>query len=188
MIFGRQFVKRFAICYPAFVCTVLSECPICLSVMLVYCGQTVGWIKMTLGTEVGIGPGHIVLDGDSASQKGAQGGMHSSPAHFSAHMCCGQTAVWIKIILDTEVGLSAGNVVLDGDPVTGTQPPIFDPCLLWPNGWIDQDAIWYGGRPRPERHCIRWKPSSSQKGNPNFWPMSVVAKRRDGSRCHLVRR
>ena len=27
------------------------------------CGQTVGWIKMPLGKEVGLGPGHIVLDG-----------------------------------------------------------------------------------------------------------------------------
>jgi len=29
-------------------------------------GQTVGWIKMPLGKEVGLGPGHIVLDGDPA--------------------------------------------------------------------------------------------------------------------------
>ena len=29
----------------------------------VYCGQTAGWIKMPLGMEVGLGPGHIVLDG-----------------------------------------------------------------------------------------------------------------------------
>jgi len=34
--------------------------------MLVYCGQTVGWIKMKLGMQAGLGPGHIVLDGDSA--------------------------------------------------------------------------------------------------------------------------
>ena len=26
-----------------------------------------GWIKMALGIEVGLGPGHIVLDGDPAS-------------------------------------------------------------------------------------------------------------------------
>jgi len=32
----------------------------------VHCGQTGGWIKMTLGMEVGIGPRHIVLDRDSA--------------------------------------------------------------------------------------------------------------------------
>ena len=30
----------------------LSVCPVCLSVTLVYCGQTVRWIKMKLGTEV----------------------------------------------------------------------------------------------------------------------------------------
>ena len=50
-----------------------DRCPVCLSVTLVYCGQTVGWIKMTLGTEVGLGPGDIVLDGDPAPlRKGAQ--------------------------------------------------------------------------------------------------------------------
>jgi len=46
---------------------------VCLSVTLVYCGQTVGWIKMKLDTEVGLGLGHIVLDGAPAFplQKGA---------------------------------------------------------------------------------------------------------------------
>jgi len=29
----------------------------------VYCGQTAGWIKMPLGTEVNVGPVDIVLDG-----------------------------------------------------------------------------------------------------------------------------
>jgi len=39
----------------------------------VYCGQTVGWIKMKLGMEVGLGPSHIVLDGDPAPlPKGSQ--------------------------------------------------------------------------------------------------------------------
>ena len=33
----------------------------------VYCGQTTGWIKMPLGTEVGLGSGHIVSDGDPVS-------------------------------------------------------------------------------------------------------------------------
>jgi len=32
----------------------------------VCCGQTVEWIQMPLGTEVGLGPGDIVLDGDPA--------------------------------------------------------------------------------------------------------------------------
>ena len=30
----------------------------------VCCGQTAGWIKMPLGTKVGLGTGHIVLHGD----------------------------------------------------------------------------------------------------------------------------
>ena len=42
-----------------------------LSVTLVYCSQTVGWIKMPLSTEIGLGAGDIVLDGDpDASRKG----------------------------------------------------------------------------------------------------------------------
>jgi len=40
---------------------VLSDCclfvlSVCLSVMLVYCGQMVGWIKIKLDMEVGLGP------------------------------------------------------------------------------------------------------------------------------------
>jgi len=51
----------------------LSVCPI-LSATLVYCGQMARWIKMPLGTEVGLGPSNIVLDGDPAphQRKGAQ--------------------------------------------------------------------------------------------------------------------
>ena len=53
----------------------------------VYCGQTAAWIKMPLGVEVCLGPGHIVLDVDPAPlpKKG------ESP-QFSAHVCCGQMA------------------------------------------------------------------------------------------------
>jgi len=61
-----------------------------LSVTLVYCGQTVAWIKVKFGMQVALCPGHIVLDGDLAP----------SPK--------------------------------------GTEPPIFGPYLLWPNGWMDQ--------------------------------------------------
>jgi len=43
-VFGRPFVKRFALCCRTVVC--LSVCPR---------GQTVGWIKMPLGREVGRG-------------------------------------------------------------------------------------------------------------------------------------
>ena len=35
----------------------------------VYCGQTAAWIKMPLGTEVGLGLRDIVLDGDPATPR-----------------------------------------------------------------------------------------------------------------------
>ena len=40
--------------------------------VIVYCGQMAGWTKMPLGTEVDLGPGHIVLDQVPAPAKGAQ--------------------------------------------------------------------------------------------------------------------
>jgi len=59
---------------------------------------------------------------------------------FSAHVYCGQTAVCIRIPLGTEVYLSLGNIVLDGDPapppLNGHSPPIFSRCPLWPNSWM----------------------------------------------------
>jgi len=97
---------------------------------------------MKLGTGLGLGPGHIVLDGDTAPPP-----QRGTVPQFSAHVCCGQTAGWIKMPLGTEVGLGPGDIALDGDPAppskkSGAQPPIFGPCLLWPNGWMDQDATW----------------------------------------------
>ena len=107
--------------------------PVCLSVCLfvtsVYRGQTVGRIKMKRCMQVG--PGHIVLDGDPALP--AKG--HSP--QFSANVRCDQTAGWIKMPLGMEVGLGPGDFALDWDPAPpkkGAQPPIYCPCLLWPNG------------------------------------------------------
>jgi len=77
----------------------------------VYCGQTVGWIKMALGVEVGLGPGHIVLDRYPVPLPKRE----QSP-QFSAHFYCGQTVGCIRIPLGTEVGFSLGDIVLDGDP------------------------------------------------------------------------
>jgi len=79
----------------------------------VYCGQTDGWIEMKLGTETGLGRGHIVLDEDPASlpQK------RRSP-QFSAHVCCREMAKWIKTPLGREVELGPGDIVLDGNPAS----------------------------------------------------------------------
>ena len=53
--------------------------------------------------------------------------------------------------------------------------PVLSVCdvgVLWPNCWTEQDLTWYGYRPRPRQHCIRWGPSSSQRGTapPLFGP------------------
>ena len=67
--------------------------------------------------------------------------------------------------LGMEVGLGPVDFVFDGDPATprkkGTMHPhtIFGPCLLCPNGWMDEAATWYGSRPRPRPHCIRRVPA-----------------------------
>jgi len=92
-----------------------------------------------------------------------------SPPQFYSHVCCGQMAGWIKMTLGMEVGLGPGDTVLDVLDASSpspkrAQPPIFGPYLLWPNGWMDQDATWQGGRPQPKRHCARWGPSSLLKG------------------------
>jgi len=64
------------------VCPILLDrCPSTLSVLsvtLVYCGQTVGQIKMKLDMQVGLGPGHIVLDEDSGTPP-PHGRSHPSP-------------------------------------------------------------------------------------------------------------
>jgi len=41
----------------------IVACMSVLSITLVYCGQTVGSIKMKLGTEIGLSPGHIASVG-----------------------------------------------------------------------------------------------------------------------------
>ena len=132
---------------------------------------------MPLGMEVALGPGHIVLDGSHRSppQRGT--------ARKFRPICCGQMAGWIKMSLSREVGLSSSDIVSDGDQA----PTIFGRCLLWPNGWMDQDATWYGSGPQPRPHYVRRGPSSTsplrERGTaaPAFfgpcllWPRSPIS-------------
>jgi len=46
--------------------------------------QTAGWIKIPLGTEVGLGPRDIVLDGNPAPLPKKRG--TAAPSKFSAHL------------------------------------------------------------------------------------------------------
>ena len=135
---------------------------------------------------------HCVRWGPSSpSPKGAQ-----SPK-FSANVCCGQTAGWTKMLLGMVVGLSPVDFVFDGDPATpGTEGTPTSAQFLahvycgqtarWmktPLGTevsLSQGDIVLDGDPAP-RPVMGYSP-------PNFRPMSVVAKRLDGSRCQLVGR
>ena len=73
-----------------------------------------------------------------------------------------------------EVGLSPGDFVLDGNPASPSPKEAEPSCsfrlmslcllrpngfLLWPNGWMDQDGTWHGGRPHPRRLCVTWEHS-----------------------------
>ena len=83
---------------------------------------------MALGTEVGLGPGQTVLDGDTAPlpQKG-----QSLP--ILAHVYCVQTAGWIKMPLGMEVFLGQRDFVLDKNPAPLTKrgtAPNFRPMSI----------------------------------------------------------
>jgi len=108
----------------------------------VYCDQTAAWIKMLLGTEVGLGPRDIVFDVDPATprKRGT-----STSTQFLAHVYSGQMAGWMKTPLGTEVELGPSRIVLDGvpGPPKGAQqppPPLFGSCLLWSRSPISATA------------------------------------------------
>jgi len=98
---------------------------------LVYYFQTVAWIKVSLGTEVG----HSIRWGSSSPERGT--------APTARRVYCGQATEWTKMRRGTEACLGPVHIVLLGYPAPprkdAQQPPtpLFSPCLLWPNGWMD---------------------------------------------------
>jgi len=151
-LFGRQFVKWFVLCYRTVVLSCLwRSCT--LAIRLQWTDQDETW-----QADMPRPWPHCVRWGPSSpSPKGAY-------PQFSAHICCGQMAAWIKMPLGMELGLGPGDFLLDGDPAPpaqkGAEPPpqIFGPCLLWPNVWMDQGGTWHGGRPQSRRLCVTWGP------------------------------
>ena len=157
-----------------------------LSVTLVYCGQTVRCIKMKLDTEVGLGPGHVVLDGDPApTPKG-----HSPQ---SWHM-----SVVAKRLDGSSCHLvrrqaSAQATLLDGDPALpqnrghSSPPPLFGPFIVAKR--LDGSRCHMVQRYTLAQATLLHGDLHPQKGGiaaPNFRSVSVVAKQLDGSRCYLV--
>jgi len=83
--------------------------------------------------------------------------------------------------LGMEVGLGPGrpgDFMLDGDPAppqkNGTAPRNFWPMSVVANGWMDQDATWYGGKPQTGDVVL-----DGFAQPPSFWLISIVAKRLD---------
>ena len=92
-------------------CLSVLSCPVCLSVLsvtLVYCDQTVGWIKRKLGMHVGLDPGHIALDWDLPlpPQRGT--------ANYRSMPIVAKCLDGLKWHL--EVGLGPSHIVIAGDP------------------------------------------------------------------------
>jgi len=108
----------------AFFMSVMS----CLSVTLVYCGPTVRWIKIKPGLQVGLSPGHIVLELPSPK-------VYCPLPNFGPYLLW-PMAGWIKMPLGMEVGLYPGDFVLDGDPAPppqkGSRAPNFRLMFIMP--------------------------------------------------------
>jgi len=144
----------------------------------VCCGQMAGWSKMPLVMEVGLSPGHIVLDGDPPHHH-----RRGTAPQFLAHVCYVEMAGWMKMPLVTDVSLGPGDIVLCRNPAPpkrGIVPPLFSPCLLWPNGWMDQGAMEVDLGPG---HIVLdgaqplSPPRKGAQQSTSFQPMSIVAKR-----------
>ena len=118
-IFGRPFVKRFALCYRSVVLSVclsvLSVLSVCLSVCDVGVLWPNGWTDQDETWHAGRPrpwPRCVRWGPISPSAKGAE---PPPPKKISAHVYGVKTAGWIKMVFGVEVGLSPGEFVLYGD-------------------------------------------------------------------------
>ena len=105
-IFGRPFVKPFALCYRSVVCL---SCPVSLSVCDVRALWPNGWTDQDENWHAGRPRpwSHCVRWGPSSSTQ-KKGGAPSP--QFSAHLYCGQTAGWIKMVLGMEYASAKGTL------------------------------------------------------------------------------
>ena len=64
----------------------------------------------------------------------------------------------------TKPGHRFGSVLFGQQLQVTVHPMLRDRCsvcdvgVLWPIGWMDQDATWYGGRPLPRQHFLDGNP------------------------------
>jgi len=113
---------------------------------------------------------------------------------------CGQRVGRIKMKLGVQVGFGPGHIVLDGDrapPPPKGHIPQFSAhvycgktvvCCSQMAGWIKMPLGMEVGL-SPGDFVLDGDPAPTPEkggGTPNFRPMSIVAKRLDGSRWHLA--
>jgi len=189
LIFGRPFVKRFALCYWTIVLSCLS---VCLSVCDVRALWPNGWTDQDETWHAGRPRPwqHCVRWGPSSPPpKG-----HSPPIFGP---CLLRPNGWMmKLVLGMEVDLSPGDFVLDVDPVPfpqkrgGAPSPIFGPfyccqmaqCIKMP---LDMDVGLSPGDFVLDGDPV-FPPQQRGRRPPNFRPISIVPKRLDASRCHSL--
>jgi len=130
---------------------------------------------MPLGNDIDLSPGDIVLDGDQAPPKG-----HSPPTFQPMSIVAKQLngsrchLVQRYALAQATLCQMGTQLPLQNSPRRAQPCPNFRPMSVVAQSWMDQDATWYGARPRPRQHCVRWGPSSpppTKKGH-----IFIVAK------------
>jgi len=131
----------------------------------VYCSQTAGWIKMPLGTKVGLDSGHIALHRDSALPPT----LKRDTAHNFRAMFVVAKRLHGSTPLAIEIGLGSDDIVFDGDPAPpkrGTAPT-FQPKNVVAKR-LDGSRCNFVRRKASAQaiRCVRWDPAPPQGVQP----------------------
>jgi len=145
--------------------------PLSVLSVTVYGGQTVGWIKMKFGMQVGLSPGHTVLDGDP-------------PPLTPNFRPISVVAKWLDGLrrhLTRRLGLGPGHIMLHGDPAPlpqkGAEPPTQFPAHFYCGQTVRCIKMPLGREVgfSPGDVVLDGDPPPTQKGGTvaNFRPVSI---------------
>ena len=158
-LYGRPFLKRFALCYQTVVCL---SCPV-LSVCNIGVLWPNGWTDQDETWHAGRPrPWHIALDGDPAlpPQRGAEPPIFG-PYLLRPNGCRDKDGTWYRGRIRPRrlcVRWRPSSLF----PQKGAEPPIFGHIVA---KRLDgsKSGTWHGGGPRSRPHCARWRPASLLK-------------------------
>ena len=81
--------------------------------------------------------------------------------HISASaLGAGASRVSFITVFERPLQVTVLSVIRDHFPVC----PVCKVGVSWPNSWMNQDATWYGGRPRPGDSDLNGDPAPQHKG------------------------